>query len=162
MQSQAETNITERGISVRIEIGIALIADILMTGFDDGISYWARRAHHRIPDHIDLEEWRDKNGFTSRFSHDPQDYETPDFYLAPFVGGSIIFEEWGDGDKPIVRELNLRSIERGLRIMAAGGPDGNKWPCGSQHFADMLSGNEDATTGDVFVQCCVFGDIIYG
>lgn len=31
-----------------------------------------------------------------------------------------------------------------------------------RHLGDLLSENEDATTGDVFLQLCVFGEVIYG
>lgn len=30
------------------------------------------------------------------------------------------------------------------------------------HFRDFISGNGDATTGDVIVQCAVFGEVKYG
>lgn len=30
------------------------------------------------------------------------------------------------------------------------------------HFADFMAENEDAETADVFVQCCIFGNIVYG
>jgi hypothetical protein len=30
------------------------------------------------------------------------------------------------------------------------------------HFNDIVSENTDAATGDVFLQCLVFGDVIYG
>lgn len=31
-----------------------------------------------------------------------------------------------------------------------------------QHFADVIAGNDDAATGDVYLQLCVFGQVIYG
>jgi hypothetical protein len=31
-----------------------------------------------------------------------------------------------------------------------------------RHFADVLNENDDAGTGDVFLQCCLFGEIIFG
>jgi hypothetical protein len=31
-----------------------------------------------------------------------------------------------------------------------------------RHFADLVNENDDADTGDAFVQCCVFGEVIYG
>lgn len=31
-----------------------------------------------------------------------------------------------------------------------------------RHFKDFLFENEDAITGDCFLQCCVFDDVIYG
>jgi hypothetical protein len=35
----------------------------------------------------------------------------------------------------------------------------DKYP---RHIADILSENDDATTGDVFLQLCLFGDVVYG
>lgn len=32
----------------------------------------------------------------------------------------------------------------------------------SKHFEHFMNENEDATTGDVFLQLCVFKDVIYG
>ena len=33
----------------------------------------------------------------------------------------------------------------------------------TRHYADMVSEcNADATTGDVLVQCALFGEIVYG
>jgi len=49
--------------------------------------------------------------------------------------------------------LDLLDCADGLTIMAT------KYP---KHFSDFLAENEDATTGDVFVQCCIFGELIYG
>lgn len=31
-----------------------------------------------------------------------------------------------------------------------------------RHWADVLAENDDATTGDVFLQCCLFGECIFG
>ena len=31
-----------------------------------------------------------------------------------------------------------------------------------RHFKDFLYENEDAMTGDCFLQCCVFNEVIYG
>lgn len=45
------------------------------------------------------------------------------------------------------------AIEKGISIMA------NKYP---RHFANMVNENGDAETGDVFLQCCLFGEIVYG
>jgi hypothetical protein len=45
------------------------------------------------------------------------------------------------------------NIESGLQVMA------DKYP---KHFADFMSEEDDCVTADVFLQCCLFGDIIYG
>jgi len=31
-----------------------------------------------------------------------------------------------------------------------------------RHFHNFLEENDDAETGDVFIQCCLFGEIVYG
>ncbi len=48
--------------------------------------------------------------------------------------------------------LDQAAVQRGLQVMR----DKYEW-----HFHDILKGNDDAETGDVFVQCCIFGDIIF-
>ena len=49
--------------------------------------------------------------------------------------------------------LNKESIKKGEEIM---------FKDYKSHFADILNENFDATTGDVWFQLCVLGDIIYG
>ena len=48
--------------------------------------------------------------------------------------------------------LDLESIGRGLDTLAT------KYP---RHFADFLMCSEDSVTGSVFLQCCLFGEILY-
>lgn len=49
--------------------------------------------------------------------------------------------------------LNKEMILDGLKVMSS------KY---SRHYLDFTNENEDATTADVFLQCCLFGDILYG
>lgn len=49
-------------------------------------------------------------------------------------------------------ELSLDKLKKGLRIMATEYP---------HHFKDVIDETGDATTGDVLVQCSLFGDIVY-
>ena len=44
-------------------------------------------------------------------------------------------------------------VRSGVAVMAATYP---------YHFGNLLADNSDATTGDVLVQCALFGKIIYG
>jgi hypothetical protein len=70
----------------------------------------------------------------------------------PFLGGSIgLIDKYGDS--PIVYQLDRAAMERGLKIMA------NKFP---RHFADFLDQGDDVITADVFLQCSLLGDVIYG
>jgi hypothetical protein len=44
-------------------------------------------------------------------------------------------------------------VTKGLEIMAT------KY---ARHFADLVSENDDADTHDVFLQCALFGEVVYG
>ncbi len=73
----------------------------------------------------------------------------------PFKGGKIIFRDIsGETDTPDKEYmLDLQSIQDGLQLMA------DKH---IRHFSDFIAENDDAITGDVFLQCCLFKDVIYG
>ena len=58
-----------------------------------------------------------------------------------------------DGEENKKHKLNIDNITSGLQTMA------KKYP---EHFADLMSENTDNITSDVFLQCCLFGEVIYG
>lgn len=68
----------------------------------------------------------------------------------PFVEGGWleVVDEEGKAHR-----LDRAAIDKGMTIFA------EKYP---RHFADMMNENDDATTGDVFLQCCIFGEAVYG
>jgi len=53
-------------------------------------------------------------------------------------------------EKDIV--LDCESIRRGLQVMAT------KY---REHWENFIYKNDDATTADVFGQCCVYGEVVY-
>jgi len=72
----------------------------------------------------------------------------------PTRGGSIIFKDiYADDDGIFEVPLNQESIEKGLAVMQKKYTD---------HFINFLNENDDAETGDVFLQCCLFGALVYG
>jgi hypothetical protein len=68
----------------------------------------------------------------------------------PFVEGGWLDVRDDDGGK---HRVDREAIVKGLKTLA------EKYP---KHFADFLSENDDAETGDVFLQCICFGEVIYG
>ena len=66
-------------------------------------------------------------------------------------GGSLAIVRRGQTSDG--RRLDLESIGDGLNMMATHYP---------RHFADFLNEAADAITADVFLQCCLFGELIYG
>lgn len=70
----------------------------------------------------------------------------------PLEEGGVLKFDLKDDFRNEEFRLNLEIITKGLRTMQ----DKYSW-----HWADFINENEDAETGDVFLQCCVFGDIVY-
>lgn len=68
----------------------------------------------------------------------------------PFVEGGWLEVVDEEGKE---HRLDRAAIEKGMNIFA------EKYP---KDFADFIGDNADAGTGDVFLQCCIFGDAIYG
>ncbi len=48
--------------------------------------------------------------------------------------------------------LNFNKIKRGLTVMAKKE---------ISHFSDLINDNADQITADVFLQCCLFGEVLY-
>ena len=49
--------------------------------------------------------------------------------------------------------ITLDNVRKGLELMR------DEYP---RHYADLVEENDDAITGDVFLQLAVFGELIYG
>ena len=65
--------------------------------------------------------------------------------------GSATFAIRDEGMSP--RKLTGKSIRRGITGMLYTCP---------RHFANWIDGRADADTADAFVQCCLFGEVLYG
>jgi hypothetical protein len=80
----------------------------------------------------------------------PDEYFHP-CQIVPFAEGcAVTLEVQGE---PGRERLDLDAIKRGLERMALAAPE---------HFNNIDGPGEDAITGDVFLQCCLFGEIVYG
>ncbi len=69
----------------------------------------------------------------------------------PFVDGGWLDVVADDDEK--IHRLDLAAIEKGLSVMA------EKYPI---EFRNFVEENDDAGTSDTFLQCCLFGETIYG
>ena len=64
--------------------------------------------------------------------------------------------EWVVVDLHSNREVHTvtpKKLQHGLSIM------GEKYP---RHLSNLIEGKYDSITGDVFLQCALFGEIVYG
>lgn len=75
-------------------------------------------------------------------------------------GGTLsVYDEGESGselyeDEPVQKHpLTLKAVRKGLRLMKEQYPD---------HWTDLVEENEDAVTGDVWLQLAVFGEVVYG
>jgi hypothetical protein len=129
-------------ISVKVPITKQRISDLLCCAFEGGSNYWYWIDKFIKPPKL---EWQ--NDPEQVFQH---------LYYPLNAGGALIISDKED-DSPTKSKktyrLDLESITKGLQVMA------DKYPW---HFANMVSEDFDATTGDVFLQCCLFGEVIYG
>ena len=121
------------------------IAGLLCTAIDGGYHrYWgvAEVAYKPTQEEInDKEKYGDWAGY-------PQYMITHrNFKLR------VLSSSGSDYDPPKTTILKLSTLKKGLKVMA------EKYP---KHFKDFLIQNCDAITGDVFLQCCVEGEVIYG
>ena len=71
--------------------------------------------------------------------------------MIPTVPGGAV--SLYDAEQEQRHVLDLPKLKRGLRTMI------QKYP---KHWAMFVDENYDANTGDVFLQCAVFGEVIYG
>jgi hypothetical protein len=137
-------------VTVPLAITLENVSSLLCSALEGGTGYWAMIGDYVEPKAI----WH--GGDDNRiFPH-------IDYPLSQ--GGAItVWEQLEELDPDFEGEdetanmpahrLDLPAIVRGLEVMARIAP---------RHFADFLSENGDAETGDVFLQCCLLGEIKYG
>lgn len=125
-------------IATTVTIPLQRVADLFVNAIEGGSNYWMTslrpgdKMRERAPK--DATNWYESGA----------SYATDDDTEVLMT----VLEDEGTE-----HTITLGSIRSGLQFMADSYPT---------HFADILTRNDDAITGDVFVQCVVFGEIIYG
>jgi hypothetical protein len=126
------------------------MASLLCCAFEGGIGYWATIVGYRQPAKLDVTfDKLSAQQYSKTERENLRVYKYIDYPLNE--GGAVILR---DAEDPEGEELTLdmSALRRGLQVMC------DKYP---GHFAHVGTGGEDAVTGDVFVQCCVLGEIVY-
>lgn len=134
--------------ATKINVTDEQIKGLLCSALEGGSNYWYMVEKFRLAPGLSYADFQQGGKM-----QDPKNYWHP-YQLIPLVDGCSleISDMEGENPKKIYR-LNKSAIRKGLEVMV------EKYP---KHFADMISGNDDACTGDVFLQCAVLGDVIYG
>jgi hypothetical protein len=126
-------------ISIKQEVKLTRIADLLCSALEGGSSYWCDINWQRstAPPKI-APEIKKEFGESKHISWPLSD------------NGHLCVVDLTDDEEYF---LDLPLIVVGLQAMA------DKYP---KHFADLLNEDEDADTADTFLQCCLFGEERYG
>jgi len=114
-----------------------------------GDETWVRIVNHKLPENTTLSDFRPGGKFNPS-----ENYENTLSVIATTEGGELIVtcEEDDAGNELKDYTLNLEKIQQGLQVMA------NKY---AHHFSNMVNEDGDMTTSSVFVQCCLFGEVVF-
>ena len=135
-------NLSRISVQVEVEVHPQRLTDLLCGALEGGSNYWY------------MIENFDK--------HDVDTGEQVEYmHEAPMAGGWIEFSACGDdGDYGQFSyggcnrfRLDWAGMKTGLKVMAS------KYP---EHMAIFLDENDDAETSDVYLQCCLFGELVFG
>lgn len=135
-------------VTFSIDVDEQRMKSMLTCAFEGGSNYWYNIDMNKIiyADGLIYADFQRGGKYAS-----PDDYWHP-LEIIPFTEGCALCIEDKDGDEE-PHMLDRAKLIAGLYIMA------EKFP---KHFNDMVLENDDACTGDVYLQCCLFGDVIYG
>jgi hypothetical protein len=117
------------------------ISDILTDAFEGGSNSW-----YWIDSFIEPTSW----DFTSDSPPSPGRHWRQDYPLN--YCGALIMSSTLEPDLAPIR-LDIESVVRGLAVLK------EKYP---HHFDDIVEEHDDAITADAFLQCALFGEIVYG
>lgn len=140
-------------LKVTIEVPIRRIGDLLCCAFEGGSNYWYMIEEFHKPAH-------DPSTWAFLLDRPEQPVGVKDFTVFKHIdyplnagGALIVSDAKGTDTEKRSERLDLNSIERGMAVFV------KKYP---KHFAAFMGEEEDACTGDVFLQCCLFGEAVYG
>lgn len=121
-------------MKVEIKITDEQFKDLLCCAFEGGSNYWIEKCETHRPTPSQVEYWHESAVYGGTLTVIVSEEE-------PIEGAGLVYE------------LDRAKLESGAQIMA------EKYP---KHFGDWMNENSDAETGDVFLQCCLFGETIFG
>jgi|SRR5882672_2893936 len=128
----------ENAVAVTTHVSKERMSDLLCNALEGGSNYW-----YRIEKFVEPPSLTFRSDPKTIFTH--LDYPMND-------GGALEISSLEEPEREHVM-LTLDKLRKGLTLMA------EKYP---HHWTDFLKENDDATTGDVFLQLAVFGELVYG
>lgn len=137
-------------MNITIEIPTQRISDLLISALEGGSNHWYLIEEYREPARFTFENDGGER-FKKENKHWHQDYPlNRGGYMK--ISNQLAIQN-GDDTELKSKVVDLSSLKIGLEIMAKKYPD---------YFGTFLREDDDAETADVFLQCTVFGKVIYG
>ena len=131
-------------VVMKKELTVKDVAGLICTGMEGGIGYWCAISGYIDPSPVPEHTIMGFDGETPPFRHNE---------WALYDGGAVLLDIEDDGEEPKTVRLDKAALKRGLELMPKVAP---------RHWQDFINENDDATTGDVFIQLCVLGEVVYG
>ena len=130
-------------VSVSVNVPTSTIRDLLIGAIEGGSNYWG--AFREDPNFIKSITESDKDAYVESEGGEyyaRYDIENPNYCLRV-----------SDSEGGTTYNVTLENFIKGLGVMS------NRYP---RHFKDVITEDHDAETSDVFIQCAVFGEIVFG
>lgn len=122
---------------------LQVIDNLLVTAFEGGSNYWY---------HIEDRNLRGPQVTRQVPPTDMSPYWPVDVPLDP-NGYLLIRAEDHPGPENGLWRLDREHLFNGLALLQ------QRFP---HHYADAITGNDDGTTGDIFLQLALFGEVVFG
>ena len=137
----------EMTIILKHTIDYDAFENLIVTAWEGGINYWADISYESLHE---MNLYAEKNGF----SGEPFSVRFAKFIWDGNSATIVDVEQdfYHDGQEEIIGKIDLCSIKKGWEIFSKE----------RHHFYDFLTDNIDATTADIWFQCCSLGEAVYG
>ncbi len=136
-------------VSAPVEITEERVKNLLCSALEGGSNFWY--SNLRIGK---LAEGLEEKDFQEGGKIDPEGFWHLSVPLTPGCELELDASE-NDDDKFKTYVLNREKILEGLVLFA----ESNTY---RHHWRDFIAENDDAITADVFLQFCIFGEVIFG
>ena len=130
-------------VPVSVNVPTFTICDLLVGAVEGGSNYWATfRLDPNFAKLVGKADLDETSKLRKNLNIFPMyNIEHPQYCLRV-----------SDAEGGTTYNVTLESFVNGLNVMA------DRYP---QHFKDVITENYDAVTSDVFIQCAVFGEIVF-
>jgi len=131
------------------------VRDLLTSAIEGGTGYWALIWEYQFASGLQYSDFQEDGKMQI-----PDNYHHP-AELIPFVPGcAVLFVDSNEvarnadelPEGVTAWKLDRQALHDGLRVMAEHH---------LRHWYNFIEGNDDAETGDIFLQLCLFGEIVY-